>query len=415
MKSKNRNEASQKQGKNLTKSIDASKRKQEEESHQRNDKSKTKDKDKSDKLPNFNNIIPKKIRNVSNEKRSSLKTVSDNSTTKSTLASKNENKLDVQKNDDKNKTKSRNSSAIKNKTCELDNKKETEEKLDEEYNKNCEITKNKENTFEKKNDIEQEIVNNSSPEDVNKENNAEKEDKFEWVTLIDNNNHSSTNTEGFKENVIKTQEISEEEIETKNNNKEHKQTDFTEIKKESFKTPMKDLIERMEKFSQMKAEKLELKRKKIADEIVSQVIGVPQINEKSKKLVIKDFATRQEEYKTNSSQIKNKLFQENEEKIRRELTPDNSYRKKVCRETFQTYENHINFQFQWDEERRQRIEQIREKEVLDISRECTFTPKISKRSDIIAKAVNKDNVIQRLYNQDRLKKRNRYLINTNDC
>jgi hypothetical protein len=413
MKNKNRNEASQKQGKNITKSIDANKRKQEEESHQRNDMSKTKD--KSDKFPNSNNIVTKKIRNVSNEKRSSLKTVSDNNTTKSTLASKNEIKLDVPKKDDKNKKNSRNPSSIKNKTCEIDERKDTEEKFNEEFKKNCVTTEVNDNNIERKKDIDLEVINSSSPEDVYKESNSEKEDKFEWVTLIDNNNVSSTNTEGFKENLIKTEGVNEEEIEMKKNIKENKQTDFTDIKKESCKTPMKDLIERMEKFSQKKAEKLELKRKKIADEIVSQVIGVPQINEKSKRLVIKDFTTRQEDYKTNSSQIKNKLFQENEEKIRRELTPDNSYRKKGCRETFQTFENHINFQFQWDEERRQRIEQIREREVLDISRECTFTPKISKRSDIIAKTVNKDNVIERLYNQDRLKKRNRYLITTNEC
>ena len=226
-----------------------------------------------------------------------------------------------------------------------------------------------------------------------------------------------TNIEEVKENHLKTDETNKID-----NNKEtfdklnlNKIDEFSEIKKGRSKTPIKDLLERMEKFSQMKAEKIEQKRKKIAEEIVSQVIGVPKINEKSKKLVMKDFATRQDDYKTNSNLIKNKLFKENEEKIRRELTPNPTFKKKVYQDTFQTFENHINFQFQWDEERKQRIEQKREKEFLDISRECTFTPKISKKSDMIAKAVNKDKVIERLYNQDRLKKRNRYLIQINEC
>ena len=173
-----------------------------------------------------------------------------------------------------------------------------------------------------------------------------------------------------------------------------------------------DLLDRMEKYVINKAVKLELRRKKLVDQLLSNNFSKPQINQKSKTLVSKDFKNRQEDYKTISSKLKNDLFNENEEKIIREMTPDISRNKGV--ESYKTRENYINFQLKWEIDRKLKIQSFRDKDEHDLAKLCTFTPKISKKSEIIAKTVNKEAVTERLYNLDRLKLRNRYMITIDD-
>ena len=150
---------------------------------------------------------------------------------------------------------------------------------------------------------------------------------------------------------------------------------------------VQEMLERMDKYSKEKAKRLEEKKKQFANDLLSKIPLIPQINEKSRKLVNKDFFTRQEDYKTARITIQRNLLNLNEEKIKRELTPDLSRKRNPNEDklSYKSIVDNINFQIQWDTERKQRIEVFREKESFDLSKECTFTPKIGKKSLFIAK------------------------------
>ena len=170
-----------------------------------------------------------------------------------------------------------------------------------------------------------------------------------------------------------------------------------------------EMLERMEKYSNEKVMRLEAKKKHFANELLSK-IQIPQINERSRKLVNKDFFTRQEDYKTAISKNKKNLFILSEEKIKRELTPDLTRKRTTNDDRLKSREDNINFHFQWNIERNQRIDSNREKETLYLSQECTFTPKICRKSDFISKNINKETVTNRLFNQDISKKRKKYTL-----
>jgi len=140
---------------------------------------------------------------------------------------------------------------------------------------------------------------------------------------------------------------------------------------------VQSMLMRMEEFEQAKQKRLECIKTKKAQEFLSQFKNVPTINEKSKKLVKNDFYSRMEENKKESELKKRNLVERNNEKMKRLLTPEFEKRNKNnCISPIQ----YAKKQLKWEQERKMKIESLREIEKINELKDCPFKPELNPKS-----------------------------------
>jgi hypothetical protein len=152
--------------------------------------------------------------------------------------------------------------------------------------------------------------------------------------------------------------------------------------------------------------KIENLKMKFDEEELSKIKPVPEINEKSKKLINKGdqsltFHKRLEKTRSNSQKKMQILISEDEKRKEEQNKLNPKLNKKLDKTVI---ENKIKNLFDWEKEKQQRLYiQQKEKEIKE-SESCTFKPNILSTSKILASAhkafVGEKNVSNRLYNNE---------------
>ena len=141
------------------------------------------------------------------------------------------------------------------------------------------------------------------------------------------------------------------------------------IEKKTSQKTFQSMLDRMKTFEIAKEKRLEYKKNEKETEIKKDITKVPKINEKSKKLLDGNFFTRQEKFKK-EKELKLKINKEILEEVLKKTISTKKVNKNVI-------ENNIINQLKWENDRKQKIINKKEKELLEEIKTCTFKPEIN--------------------------------------
>jgi len=165
------------------------------------------------------------------------------------------------------------------------------------------------------------------------------------------------------------------------------------------------MIDRMEKFEQAKVKRLEIQRNKKKIEFLNQ-FKPPEINENSKKMVSDTtFLDRMNRYDKYIKEKKKFLIDQKEEQIKSDLIPEDPKLIKVKGKRV-NYIEYINNQTKWDNDRKLKIEALREQDRISEIKDCPFRPEINKNSMKLIQKMDQEKVVHRLY-KDAEKRKNK--------